>query len=76
MVDLMSRAFLAPTPVGEDTFAACPACGYAANVEVVPSPALPAPAVTPGPPQELGTPDTPTIEALAARTSACRPARR
>ena len=61
-----SEEFLAPTPVGEDTFAACPACGYAANVEVVPSPAPAPPAVTPGPPQELDTPDTPTIEALAA----------
>jgi prolyl-tRNA synthetase len=59
-----SEEFLAPAPVGEDTFASCPACGYAANVEVVPSPAG-VPAARPGPLRELDTPDTPTIEALA-----------
>ena len=62
-----SEEFLAPTPVGEDTFASCAACGYAANVEAVPSPTRSAPFAEPGPVQELDTPDTPTIEALAAR---------
>ena len=61
----VSEEFLAPTPVGEDTYAACAACGYAANTEAVPSPAGTAPLVGPGPPELLDTPDTPTIEALA-----------
>ncbi len=61
-----SEEFLAPTPVGEDTFVSCTGCGYAANVEAVtftpPSdPAAGAPEM-----QEVHTPDTPTIEALAA----------
>jgi prolyl-tRNA synthetase len=30
-----SEEFLAPSPVGEDTFVQCPSCGYAANVEAV-----------------------------------------
>ena len=30
-----SEEFLAPTPVGEDTFVSCANCGYAANVEAV-----------------------------------------
>src|SRR4051794_13280714 len=63
-----SEEFLAPTPVGEDTFVTCSTCGYAANVEAVPSVAhaiegdgadLPAM-------EEIPTPGTPTIETLAA----------
>ena len=61
-----SEEFLAPTPVGEDTFASCARCGYAANTEAVPSPRRTAPVVEPGPVEELDTPDTPTIETLAA----------
>lgn len=61
-----SEEFLAPTPVGEDTFVSCAQCGYAANVEAVPSVPGPVPATVPGPVQVLDTPDTPTIEALAA----------
>src|SRR3954451_1904086 len=30
-----SEEFLAPTPIGEDTYVACPNCDYAANVEAV-----------------------------------------
>ena len=30
-----SEEFLAPTPVGEDTFVHCSSCGYSANVEAV-----------------------------------------
>src|SRR6195952_1273988 len=62
-----SEEFLAPTPVGEDTFVACANCGYAANVEAVPSvppevdPSVEHPAL-----EEIPTPDTPTIETLAA----------
>jgi prolyl-tRNA synthetase len=62
----MSEEFLAPTPVGEDTFVECGRCGYAANTEAVPSVPGPVPAVHPGPIQVLDTPDTPTIETLAA----------
>jgi prolyl-tRNA synthetase len=61
-----SEEFLAPTPVGEDTFASCSRCGYAANTEAVPSPRGSAPIAEPGPVEELDTPDTPTIETLAA----------
>ena len=61
-----SEEFLAPTPVGEDTFASCARCGYAANTEAVPSPRRTARVVEPGPVEELDTPDTPTIETLAA----------
>ncbi|GAA2103791.1 proline--tRNA ligase [Streptomyces albiaxialis] len=61
-----SEEFLAPAPAGEDTFAQCAACGYAANTEAVsvtvaPSPTEGHPAV-----EKLDTPDTPTIETLAA----------
>ena len=62
-----SEEFLAPAAAGEDTFVDCPACDYAANTEAVTfeptagrrlraRPAL----------EELDTPDTPTIETLAA----------
>ncbi len=61
-----SEEFLAPTPSGEDTFVHCGLCGYAANTEAVPSVPGPVPAVVPGPLQVLDTPDTPTIETLAA----------
>ena len=61
----VSEEFLAPTPVGEDTYVECGQCGYAANTEAVPGVAGPVPAVYPGPVQVLDTPDTPTIETLA-----------
>ena len=61
-----SEEFLAPTPVGEDTFVSCANCGYAANVEAVTfTPPGAAPAAAPEM-QEVHTPDTPTIETLAA----------
>ena len=62
----VSEEFLAPTPVGEDTYAECGQCGYAANTEAVPGTAPPVPAVEHPPIEELDTPDTPTIETLAA----------
>jgi prolyl-tRNA synthetase len=62
-----SEEFLAPTPVGEDTYVTCSSCGYAANVEAVPSVAPPVdPTVEHGPMSEVPTPNTPTIETLAA----------
>ncbi|MFJ9040057.1 proline--tRNA ligase [Streptomyces sp. NPDC102406] len=61
-----SEEFLAPAAAGEDTFADCPNCDYAANTEAItyalkPVDATDAPAL-----EEIPTPDTPTIETLAA----------
>ncbi|MFE2284752.1 proline--tRNA ligase [Streptomyces sp. NPDC059443] len=60
-----SEEFLAPAEAGEDTFADCPECAYAANTEAVTF-ALKAVDGEHGPVEELDTPDTPTIESLAA----------
>src|SRR6266511_3757063 len=60
-----SEEFLAPTPVGEDTFVACGQCEYAANTEVVEvAPPRPGDAAAVGPVEVLETPDTPTIATL------------
>jgi prolyl-tRNA synthetase len=61
-----SEEFLAPAAAGEDTFADCPACDYAANTEAVAFTAAVPAAADPGPVEELDTPGTPTIEALTA----------
>ncbi|GGT18618.1 MULTISPECIES: proline--tRNA ligase [Streptomyces] len=64
-----SEEFLAPAAAGEDTFADCPGCGYAANTEAVTFPLTGegAGAAADHPPlEEIPTPDTPTIETLAA----------
>ncbi|MEV8392481.1 MULTISPECIES: proline--tRNA ligase [unclassified Streptomyces] len=61
-----SEEFLAPAAAGEDTFVDCPACEYAANTEAVTFAASVPAAAEPGPIEELDTPDTPTIETLAA----------
>jgi prolyl-tRNA synthetase len=60
-----SEEFLAPTPVGEDTFVLCGQCEYAANVEAVPAVVGAVPAAEHPPVDVLDTPDTPTIETLA-----------
>ncbi|MBN3930991.1 proline--tRNA ligase [Streptomyces verrucosisporus] len=60
-----SEEFLAPAAAGEDTFADCPACGYAANTEAVTFPLKQADPMGHPPAEELDTPDTPTIETLA-----------
>ncbi|HVT77322.1 MAG TPA: proline--tRNA ligase [Acidimicrobiales bacterium] len=59
-----SEEFLAPLPAGEDTFAQCPACLYAANVEAVTIAPPPAPDGEPPAAHVEDTPDTPTIESL------------
>jgi prolyl-tRNA synthetase len=60
-----SEEFLAPTPVGEDTFVVCSNCDYAANVEAVEvHVAQPDPDVTHPPMRVLHTPDSPGIGAL------------
>ncbi|MGE7388840.1 proline--tRNA ligase [Streptomyces sp. NPDC004126] len=60
-----SEEFLAPAGAGEDTFVDCPGCDYAANTEAVTF-ALEAVTGEHGPLEEVPTPDTPTIETLAA----------
>ncbi|MGW6058390.1 proline--tRNA ligase [Streptomyces sp. NPDC055189] len=62
-----SEEFLAPAPAGEDTFVDCPACDYAANTEAVSFVVTEtADGSAHGPVEDLDTPDTPTIETLAA----------
>ncbi|MEO3977357.1 proline--tRNA ligase [Streptomyces sp. CAU 1734] len=61
-----SEEFLAPAAAGEDTFVHCTGCEYAANTEAVTFTAgAPAAADHPAA-EEIDTPDTPTIETLAA----------
>ncbi|MDP9093725.1 MAG: proline--tRNA ligase [Actinomycetota bacterium] len=63
-----SEEFLAPTPVGEDTFVQCSNCDYAANTEAVVI-AAPEPQASADHPAQhvLDTPETPTIGTLVAR---------
>lgn len=62
-----SEEFLAPAPAGEDTFVDCPNCDYAANTEAVTFKVTAvADASAVAPVEEMDTPDTPTIESLAA----------
>ncbi|MCX4627237.1 proline--tRNA ligase [Streptomyces sp. NBC_01443] len=60
-----SEEFLAPAPAGEDTFVDCPSCDYAANTEAVTFALTPVDTEHPAL-DEVDTPDTPTIETLAA----------
>ncbi|MEY2227381.1 proline--tRNA ligase [Streptomyces sp. BF23-19] len=60
-----SEEFLAPAEAGEDAFADCPSCDYAANTEAVTFALAPVSAEHPAL-EEVDTPDTPTIETLAA----------
>ncbi|MET9697537.1 proline--tRNA ligase [Streptomyces sp. NPDC006529] len=60
-----SEEFLAPAAAGEDTFVDCPSCDYAANTEAVTFALTPV-AGEHGPAEDIATPDTPTIESLAA----------
>ncbi|MEW2409349.1 proline--tRNA ligase [Streptomyces griseoviridis] len=61
-----SEEFLAPAAAGEDTFADCPHCDFAANTEAITYPLAPVDASAAPAVEELATPDTPTIESLAA----------
>ncbi|MCQ8768603.1 proline--tRNA ligase [Streptomyces telluris] len=61
-----SEEFLAPAAAGEDTFVDCPRCDYAANTEAVTVAVTPSGPADHGAVEELDTPDTPTIETLAA----------
>lgn len=61
----MAHEFMALTPVGEDTLIICDECGYSANRQIAVF-RKPAPqSVDPAPLEEIHTPDTTTIEALA-----------
>ncbi|GGZ47725.1 proline--tRNA ligase [Streptomyces inusitatus] len=60
-----SEEFLAPAAAGEDTFADCPSCEYAANTEAVTFTAAAAETAEHPAAEEIDTPDTPTIETLA-----------
>ncbi|WP_306327108.1 proline--tRNA ligase [Streptomyces venezuelae] len=61
-----SEEFLAPAEAGEDTFADCPNCDFAANTEAVYQTVKPVDAAEVPAAEEIPTPDTPTIETLAA----------
>ncbi|MEU3336428.1 proline--tRNA ligase [Streptomyces sp. NPDC002144] len=61
-----SEEFLAPAGAGEDTFADCPNCDFAANTEAITYELKPVDADGVPALEEIPTPDTPTIETLAA----------
>ncbi|MEU9154901.1 proline--tRNA ligase [Streptomyces sp. NPDC048417] len=61
-----SEEFLAPAEAGEDTFADCPNCDFAANTEAIAYELKPVDAADVPALEEIPTPDTPTIETLAA----------
>ncbi|MGV9285763.1 proline--tRNA ligase [Streptomyces sp. NPDC003730] len=61
-----SEEFLAPAEAGEDTFADCPNCDYAANTEAITFALTPVDATDAPAAEDIPTPDTPTIETLAA----------
>ncbi|CAM5675384.1 Proline--tRNA ligase OS=Streptomyces tendae OX=1932 GN=proS PE=3 SV=1 [Streptomyces tendae] len=61
-----SEEFLAPAEAGEDTFADCPNCDYAANTEAITFALTPVDATDVPAAEDIPTPDTPTIETLAA----------
>ncbi|CAM5403768.1 proline--tRNA ligase [Streptomyces canus] len=61
-----SEEFLAPAEAGEDTFADCPSCDFAANTEAITYELKPVDAAGVAALEEIPTPDTPTIETLAA----------
>src|SRR5712691_12245288 len=65
MGGLGSHEFMAPSAAGEDEVAVCPACGYAANVELARS--IPtAPTFPASPREEVATPNAKTIAAVSA----------
>ncbi|KOV60951.1 proline--tRNA ligase [Streptomyces sp. MMG1121] len=61
-----SEEFLAPAEAGEDTFADCPNCDFAANTEAITYALKPVDGADVPALEEIPTPDTPTIETLAA----------
>ncbi|MFI8893984.1 proline--tRNA ligase [Streptomyces paradoxus] len=61
-----SEEFLAPAEAGEDTFADCPNCDFAANTEAITYELKPVDGSDVPAAEDIPTPDTPTIETLAA----------
>ncbi|MBL3671411.1 proline--tRNA ligase [Streptomyces sp. M2CJ-2] len=61
-----SEEFLAPAEAGEDVFADCPNCDFAANTEAVSYAVRPVDGSAVPAAEDIPTPDTPTIETLAA----------
>ncbi|MFJ5999273.1 proline--tRNA ligase [Streptomyces sp. NPDC092370] len=61
-----SEEFLAPAEAGEDTFADCPNCDFAANTEAITYELKPVDGSGVPAAEDIPTPDTPTIETLAA----------
>ena len=61
-----SREFMFLTEIGEDVIVRCDRCDYAANTEKADFRRVPAPIEVPLPTEEVATPGTSTIEALAA----------
>ncbi|MEF9906694.1 proline--tRNA ligase [Streptomyces sp. P9-A2] len=61
-----SEEFLAPAEAGEDTFADCPNCDFAANTEAISYELKPVDGSAVPAAEDIPTPDTPTIETLAA----------
>ncbi|KAB1142057.1 proline--tRNA ligase [Streptomyces luteolifulvus] len=61
-----SEEFLAPADAGEDTFADCPNCDFAANTEAITYELKPVDAAGVPAAEDIPTPETPTIETLAA----------
>jgi prolyl-tRNA synthetase len=59
-----SEEFLAPIPIGEDSFVRCTNCDYAANTEAVRVAVPTPPDGSPPPSRVVDTPDTPTIQTL------------
>src|SRR5690606_16438761 len=61
-----SEEFLAPAEAGEDVFADCPNCDFAANTEAITYEVRPVDGSGVPAAQDIPTPETPTIETLAA----------
>jgi prolyl-tRNA synthetase len=62
----LAHEFMFLNPAGEDVLVLCEACGYAANRQVAPTSAPANPAEDALPVEEVETPDTTTIDSLAA----------
>jgi len=62
----LAHEYMYLTPIGEDTLVLCRQCGYAANRQIARFARPPAPPEQLKPIEKVPTPDTKTIEALAA----------
>jgi prolyl-tRNA synthetase len=66
----VNHEFMVPSPIGEDFFVSCPACGYAANVEAatrsVTDGSAPPATTADGPMIDHHTPDRPGIDDVVA----------